>query len=310
MGLLNWYFLAPETLAREILKGSITYEKALRDYLATVLPKRDIILVLTVDNYQQHLSDLKKLLNLELVELGSMESTNERLIANLKAFDHRKEIKRAQRLDACLGYFEMKEQHVHYFLVQLFHTLRSELRVVLLLERDAAEHLTAEFGNIGVVLEKLRGLWDVEKALLDQMSSRNVGGDKEFIDQGSFKRSVVTIFASLVGGEHIIHVMDKKTRLLVRELMPRMRDYGAHKGDLVDFIEAVKAAVEDHIHDLVESGAELQHLHIDFDVVNRPDFIDVVRQKNAEHGNMLTEEQLQVFLLIFRNWYNLWGLKD
>lgn len=305
MGLLNWYFLDSETLTREVLKGGIDYERTMRKYIATVLPKRDIILVLTVDNYPQHLPDLKKLVELELVELGSMESTNERLIANLKALDHRKEIKRAQRLDACLGYFETKEQHVHYFLVQLFHTLRSELCVVLLLERDTAEHITAEFGNIGVVLEKLRGLWDVEKALLDQMSSRNASGDKEFIDQGSFKQSVVGIFMSLVRGEHIIHAMDKNMRSLVHQLEPRMRQSDAHRGDLVDFIEVVFTAIQDRIHELAASDEDPQHVNIHLDIVNRPDFLDaVVRPKNAEHGNLLSEEELKAFVLIFRNWYN------
>ncbi|GEM_PF-4650828 len=276
----------------------------LRDYVASALQKRNVILSLTPANYQQQLPILRRLLQNELVELGEMERTDAELVANLQAFHRDKAIKRAKRLDACLGYAEMKEEHVHYFLIQLYHTLRSEWAAVLLLEKGV--------GNIAEIIEKLKGLWSVEKALLDQMSKRDANGNGVFVDAGSFKGSVVDLFSKLVRGEHVIHSMDEHMRELVQQLMPQMREdpVAGTRGRLVDFIENIHQAVKDRINELVASGDELQHEHLDFDVVNRPDFIELVRAKNAEHSAGLDEDELRAFVLIYRNWFNKWGLNS
>jgi len=304
MGLLNRYFSLPEKLAQDIVSEGTKHIDILRDYVASALQKRDVILSLTLANYSQQLPVLRRLLQNELVELGDMERTDAELVANLHAFHRDKAIKRAHRLDACLGYAEMKEEHVHYFLVQLYHTLRSEWTAVLLLEKGV--------GNAVEVIEKLKGLGDVEKALLDQMSTRDAAGNRVFVDASSFKGSVVDLFSQLVRGEHVIHGMDRRMRDLVREIMPQMREDPAAgtRGKLADFIEIIHQALNDRIHELVTNGEELHHVHIDFDVVNRPDFIELVRVKNAEQKAGLSENQLLAFVLIYRNWFNKWGLND
>ena len=299
MGLLKRYFTSPETIAREILQEGKQHEQALRKYVDALPQKRDVIILLSIDNYAQQLPLLKRLIETELVELGDAETIEEQLLANLKDFRFEKEIERVGRLEACLGYVEMKEEHVHYFLVHLFHTLRLELGVVILLERSATRTPVGQ-EPVREHIQKLQDLWKVEKGLVDQMSSRDAGGNRVFVDASSFKQSVVDIFSKLVRGEHVIHAMNQNMRSLVKQLIPKMRDGGS----LAAFVGAIFAAIEDHIGELVASDQDLYHFNIYFDVVNRPDFIDIVRKKNMEHGSPLQEDELSAFVLIFRNWYN------
>ena len=49
----------------------------------------------------------------------------------------------------------------------------------------------------------------------------------------------------------------------------------------------------------------MHHYDIDFEYVNKPEFIDLVREKiKALRQKRVSEEMINVFVVIFREWYN------
>ena len=95
MGILNHLFGSKESIAKEIEADEEAIIKHLKHYLGTIPRKKEIIAKLKLDNkFQINLRELKKLLDLELVDISDEEKEESELISDLEAIGHSQKVKR------------------------------------------------------------------------------------------------------------------------------------------------------------------------------------------------------------------------
>ncbi|MDP2750099.1 MAG: hypothetical protein Q8O89_04675 [Nanoarchaeota archaeon] len=312
MGILNKLFGSSESVAKEIAIDKTLIEKHWKDYLATIPKKREILAQLQVHNFYGNLSRLKQLLTLELADIKNEEREDIEILSDLGTLEHSKKIMRVHRLERCLAYAETKHEYVYALLQQLFHVLNAEMR---LLESDISEK----------TILKLRSQFGIEHEIIKKIEKI---------------QTFHSLFAALAKGEHIVRTMDSKEKILLKKMQKTFEKGFAGEIDLtrknrfrqalaVTMINAkyklsktlsdgmtqeaidwwttlVFNSVEDKVHEAVAKGIiEGYHPDIDFQYVNNPNFIGLVREKAREAGNKrVSEQKINVFVHVFREWYN------
>src|SRR3989338_10138354 len=108
MGLLNHLFGSTESFAKEIEADEESIIKHWKHYLSTISKKNEIIEKLQLDNnFQTNLQELKKLLELELVDISGEEREESEIISDLEAIEHSQKVKRVHKLEQCLGFLKL-----------------------------------------------------------------------------------------------------------------------------------------------------------------------------------------------------------
>ncbi len=81
---------------------------------------------------------------------------------------------------------------------------------------------------------------------------------------------------------------------------------GSPIGGITDrWVVAVFNALEDKVHELVANGLLDQHYDLDFEFVNRPEFIDLVREMiQTLRAREVSEQMINAFVHLFREKYN------
>ena len=287
MGLLNHLFGSEESIAKEMKLDDDAITKSWDEYIKTISKKKGIIDGLKMDsNITNNLKALRKLLDIELVDIRGEEKKVEELAEDLVALEHSQRIRRVQRLEQCLAYAETKHEYVHSLLHQLYSTLKMQM------------HLTEKFledpeGSddfIPYIKSQFELEWTVMKKILNVQTFHSM-------------------FSALVKGEHIIKKMDSKEKNILKKMQDGMRKIFSNQiieGITYEWAMTVFEAIEDKVHEAVADGIfDGYHPDIDFEYVNRPEFIGLVREsiKNLK-GRDISEQMINVFVHLFREWYN------
>jgi len=297
MGLLNYFFGSTEANAKEITLDNDTILKIWKEYLETVPAKNAIIGKLHADkNLNSSLQELKKLLDLELTDISGEERDEAEILADLEKIEHEERIKKVKRLKQCVGYAKTKYEHVFGLLQHLHSILQAQMNLVAML---------------------LAGSEDAE-TLISHIKAQ-VELEQEVIKQVKGIKTFDALFSALAKGEHIIQQMTPREKLLYKRMKKLFISDVQITGITSDWAAAVYDAVENRI---LEITAEMtvpgiDNPDIDFEFVNRPEFIDLVRETiqrlrpEEARGTIkrvrqkgVSEETINAFVSLFRAWYN------
>lgn len=287
MGVLNHLFGSTETIAKEI---ELDEEEAIRNwkkYLKTISKKKEVIERLRVDrNFQSDLQVLKELLELELIDLSNEEKDESELIADLEKISHSQKIKRVRKLEQCLGYAETKYEHVYGLLRQLSSILQNQLHLVTALQEKSKD--------IKQLLSHLKVQLELELKVLKQIE-----GIKTFHN----------LFLALVKGEHIIRSMDSGEKRLLKKMqkgISKIFSEEIKEGVTYYWAMTVFNAIEDKVHEGVADGMlDGYHYDINFEFVNRPEFVALVIETiQLLRKRKVSEQMINAFVYLFREWYN------
>lgn len=286
MGLLNYFLSSTEKTAKEIKLDNDELLRIWKDYLETVPKKKAIIDALhaTDKNLNSNLQELKKLLDLELVDISGEERDEAEIIADLEKTGHEEKIKKVQRLKQCLGYAKTKYEHVFGLLQHLHSILQAQMHLV--------EKLLAGSQDPETLISHIKAQFELEQEVIKQIKKI------ETFD---------ALFSALVKGEHIIQQMTSREKLLYKRIKKLFTSDVPIKGITSDWAAAVYDAIEDKaresIADVLFPGAG--HVYSDFEFVNRPEFIDLVRETIQRlRQKEVSEEMINAFVSLFRAWYN------
>jgi hypothetical protein len=291
MGFLNRLFHDTESLSREIEYDDEEIIKHWNIYLRTIPGKKKIIESLAIGpDIGQNFERLNELLALELVDISDEDIEEKELILDLESLEHTKKIKRIQRLEYCLGYATTKFEYVHKLLHHLYLALRSQMHLVTKLKTKTK--------NPDTLLPHLKQQFELELEIVNQIKNTDVMETDTFHE----------LFLKLIRGEHKINMMDRRENKLLSIMQSdfeKVISEDLTEGKMFEWVSFVFNAIEDKIHELVAQDLLDQHPERDFEFVNRPEFIDLVKASSVQLiGRNVSEQRINAFVHLFREWYN------
>jgi len=304
MGVLDRLVGSTERIA---IDAEISDEKiiaAWKQYFETFSKKKIIIGRLKIEfNFQKDVQELRGLLLLGLVDVPNEEREESELISDLESIEHSKKIKRVHRLEHCLGYAETKYEYVYGLLRQLHSILKFQIHLV--------QKMIVGSNNPEKLISHLKSQLELELEIIKKI---------EKIE------TFHNLFLTLVKGEHIVKSMDSKEKKLLSRMQKGMDQIFSNNGQkfiTYEWTMAVFDAIEDKVHEGVANGMfPGYHSDIDFELVNRPEFVHLVREKiyalkgphqeiNIVTGKTfdtrqrkVSEQMINIFVHLFREWYN------
>lgn len=293
MNTLNRLFGSAESIAEAGRRDEQVIEKDIlkswKEYLVTVPEKERIVekLPSAFGERKSLLKELKELLTLKLADVFAAEKEEEDIVRNLHALEHDKKIKRVHRLEDCLRYYETEHEYIYELLKHLYSILKSEAGLV--------EKLTdnADLRKFRKLIRRLESDIAVEKTLIGKIDYMT-----------TFKE----IFPLLAKGEHLIHKMGQNERKLIRRMQKGFDDiFSGKKNDGITFVWAktVFDAIECLFYELEAKELVTNHPDINFEIVNRPEFVTLVKETAKKlRKKDISEQMVNVFVHAFREWYN------
>ncbi|MGV8162121.1 MAG: hypothetical protein ACP5N2_02165 [Candidatus Nanoarchaeia archaeon] len=287
MGLLNRLFDSQEYIAKEIEIDEESIIKQWKHYFDTIPRKKEIIEKLIFEgNIQNNVNELKKLLNLELTDISKEKKEELELIADLEALEHSQKIKRVHKLLQCLWYVETKFEYIYRLVQQLHSSLKSQMHLILQLQAGSKDAQR--------LISHIKLQFELEYELFNEIEKI-----EDFHN----------LFLALIKGEHIIKKMDEsETRLLkkMQKGVSKIFSDEITEGITYEWAMTVFDAIEDKVHEGVANGAFIgYHPDIDFEFVNRAEFVDLVRESILNlRKRKVSEQMIAVFVYLFREWYN------
>jgi len=287
MGLLNHLFGSTESIAKEIEADEEVIIKHWKQYLGTIFKKKDIIAKLHLDiDFQRNLQELKRLLELELVDISSEEKEESEIISDLESIEHSQKVRRVHKLEQCLGYAETKFEYVYRLLHQLHSILKSQIHIVITLQVGAKD--------VEKIISHLKSQLELELEILNKI---------EKIE------TFQSLFLALIKGEHIIRTMDAREKRLLKKMQTGISKIFSNEidsGITYEWAMAVFNAIEDKVHEGIANGMfPGYHPDIDFEFANRLEFVDLVRESiQSLRKRKVSDQMINVFVHLFREWYN------
>lgn len=220
------------------------------------------------------------------MDFSNEEREESELIADLETIKHSQKIKRVRKLEQCLGYAETKYEHVYGLLRQLSSILQNQLHLVTALKEKSKD--------IKKITSHLKLQSELELEVLKQI--------KEI-------KTFHNLFLALVNGEHIIRSMDSREKRLLKKMqkgISKIFSNEINEGITFEWTMAVFNAIEDKVHEGVANGMfEGYHPDIDFEFVNRPEFVALVMETiQILRKRNVSEQMITAFVHLFREWYN------
>ena len=278
MSLLNRLFSSPETLAQRAEEQEKDLRRIWSEYLQTIPEKERLIRQLALD--RNVVSRLQQLLTLELVDVKKEVQDEKDLKKNLLALTQDTRIKRVQRLQDCLGYAFSKHQYLFELLLRLYATLKAEATY-------ARKLSTAKQAKFRKLSQLLNLELQVEKVILTKISSIQTFHE---------------LFEALVTGEHIIQRLSAKEKRIARAMS---KGSITENGITEQWVNGVCAALEDKVSKVISTGKIIaMNPGLDFEFVNRPEFVGLARHIAIQLRGKISEEMLKAFVHTFRQWYN------
>ncbi len=294
MGLLNHLFRSAESIAKEIELDDKVILKAWKEYLKTIpLKKRAVLSLRDIPSSSfpargsplaRVLSELSGLLTLELTDISREERTEAELLSDLDLVEHSQKVKRVQRLEHCLAYAKTKYEYAYQLLHHLHLILQMQINLVKRLASSRARQK---------LISHLSSQLELELGIIAQIQKI-----KDFHN----------LFLALVKGEHIVHTMDVAEKKLLKKMGKEMNKIFSGEttnGITLQWVQVVFDAIEDKALEAVDAGRLEYHYDMNFEFVNRPEFVNLVRESRQKlSGRRVSEQMVTVFTHLFRKWYN------
>jgi hypothetical protein len=288
MGLLNRLFGSRESIAKEINEDNDAIIKHWKNYLDTVSVRKEIIKKLSLDTISQsNIDELRRLLDLELIDISNEEKEESELIADLDVIENSQKIKRVHKLEQCLDYAETKYEYVYELLSQLHPVLQSQIIILT--------QINLESKNIETMISNLKSQFELELEILVKI---------EKIE------SFHNLFLALINGEHVIKKMDSEEKLLLAKLKNGISKIFSNEltnGITYTWAINVFNAIQDVVmdHEAIIALGYYPHSDIDFEFVNSSKFVDLVKENIPDSRKKDVSDQIiNVFVHLFREWYN------
>ncbi len=286
MTLLNHLFGSSESTAKEIELDDENIIKIWTDYQKTFSEKEKLITGLLNDHPIERLELLKKTICAGLIDITAEEKIEEDLIKDLESIEHSKKIRRVKRLEECLGYAETKYEYLHELLKHLHDVLKSEAHLITNILKGSA--------NTDKMITHLVKQFEIEQEIV-----RRIGAFKTFHQ----------LFLDLIKGEHLIRKLDSHEKKLLEKMkkgMGQILSNDKKDGVTYEWTMTVYEDIEDTVHEAVAKGMfEGYHESIDFEFVNRNEFIELVKDCLTKvRARNVSEQMLNAFVHMFREWYN------
>ncbi len=273
---LTNYFAVAEGKAAKLEKENKKFYDLWQYYYLRLPLKSDIINGLNEDNLKHDLPLLIGFAETDLAQITHEEGIDEDIIKDIYAL---KKAKRINRLDDALNYPQTRFEYLHELLLELHEVLKAEFIILRKLP---------EIENTTNLISDLKTLAETENHIVTKI--------KSIPDFRYF-------FLNLIKGEHIIKEMNARERVLFRRLN-KIFTGESQEGVVKTWGYAVYDAIEETI-DAHEEFSVSYNPHVDFEFVNRPEFVDLVREKLAEvRKRPISEQTVNIFVRIFREWYN------
>jgi len=276
---LNILFNSEENTVNRVEKIDFQISEGILHYVSGFKEKKELI-----DNLQDTFGEkiniarrLKEIINGELID--SESDKKKEIISDIKSLEHSNKIRRVQKLEACLGYATTKYEHVYELSRHLFSTLITEIELIEQIPQSD--------------LRKFRKITDLLK--------KNFLVEEEIVQQISSIRTFHKLFLELSKGEQIIKKLDKSEKRLA-ELMNKDMPID---GITDRWVMAVFEGIEDKVYELVSNNQLDTHPNMHFEFVNRPEFVELVREKiTILRKRPVTDGMINAFVHLFRDKYN------
>jgi hypothetical protein len=289
MGIVEWLLGSEEAVAKEIEQTSESVAKHWKNYLETVNKKKEIVERLTHFNYQQEAAILRDILKVEISDIAAEEKDENVIISDLNAVEHSKKIKRVHKIEQCLCYIDRKYAYAYTLIEHIHSVLNSQMQIVTLLIKGTKK--------ADVLIIHLKSQSEIESELIQKIneSEKTVG---QFHD----------LLVALVKGEHIIKRLDSREKRLLKKLHKgALKVFAEEKSDGIFYEWAMEVlnGIEDQIHEAVVKQILPGHnKDIDFEYVNRPEFVDYSREVLQRLSKRkVPEERVNVLVHLFREWF-------
>lgn len=285
MGFFDRFFSSTGAIAREAEQSNLDLIKKWQQYTGTVAEKKNI-----ADNFPVDTLRLKELIKIGIGSTGSEERDEGRIIRDLRLISHDFKIKRVHRLQQALDYAETKYRYAHELIKQIYSALQIELQLANAIEKSQSRKLA----------KYLQGQIILESAILKKINEMN---------KREGPHTFTGLFLELVRGEATIKVMDEIAKRHFKK-MQKMFSNETPASITYQWVQRVLDSLEDKVHEAVADGIiRGYHPDMDFEFVNRPIFVDLVRdsiKKLKPRG--ASERMISIFVEDFRQGYNERGL--
>jgi hypothetical protein len=282
MGALNNLFKSTESIAKEIELDDETIRKQWDDYKNTITSKHNILNRLHYDKAMaSNLKELKRLLNLELIDIKGEEVSEQELIKDLDSMEHSEKMRRVRRLYDALCYTKTEYEYMYARLAHLYAALKNQMHIV--------DKLLGKPANPEELIAHLKKQAEIER---------------EIVNPNEPNESFHGLFVSLVKGEHVIQRLSAEEKELVKKMLNELK--GEKKGIIIKWVNTVEKQVEDIIRDhevLLKAGYN-PHPDIHFEFVNNPDFVELARKTGQKIKGNISQQELNAFVHLFREWFN------
>ena len=280
--MLHRLFASPETVLKDLEKNNEKILKEWEAYVNTLLEKNNII--------HQPIPDIAKLLELikeEIKDISLDEKSEEEVINDLESMGHRYRIRKIHRLEQTLFYSETKYKYIYELLKGLYHALRREMHIAVMLEKKE--------GDPKIMIEHLRKQIQVEMS---------IGGKIKNIYDEFGPKKFEGLFLEIVKQEHIIHELTEDEKKIIKRMEKVFNN--TIPGSVIDkWIGEIYGGLQDKLAQLHSAGLIDAHRNADFEFVNSSKFVDYVRDTlRSLKKREVSEDWIKSFVHLFREDFN------
>ena len=291
MGVLD-FIRSDDVLAENVQLDDKKIISIWNKYLRTFEEKGKLIFSIKEDDMSQSVIKLRVLLDIELIDISKSEDLEEDVIEDLRKLGHSENLKRIHKLQRCLGYAETTYEYVHALMKKLYS--------IIILEVRCADKEDFAIDDVN----ELKELYNLELEIINKTKTFSKTQRRETFQE---------VFVSLVAGERIIKRMNNTEKRLMRSMKRVMdkvlttnEDEQINEGIIFAWVADVVNAIDDEIGEGIANflfSGDNEDINLEF--VNKPQFVDLVREKRrALTQDRISEESINVFVHLFREWYN------
>ncbi len=282
MGLLNWYF-SDERKVKQALYDDEKIDSIWKGYFESFNHKNTIVQDLSTSDLRG-LVKLIPLLQHEIIELESNDAKQLEIVEDLKNVSLSDRSKRLRRIKQSLDYGMTQHEYAHELVIHLADCLQNELHIV--------GRLSQESKHADELISHLK----------DQITL-----EEEIIQKIKAVPNFHSLFVSLARDEHLFRKLDEKKGSLRKRMWARMS--GIFGGEITEgltyqWLDETYRNLDEAIHKAHENFTLESIDFADYEFVNRPEFVQLVRNSIMKiRGKMPSDKLILVFANHFREWF-------
>lgn len=290
MSVFGHFFADDATRAEELARDAPLLKNSLQRYFDSFREKDEQLDALQKGwDLHKIISLLKRALADEIAAIQSSERTTEEIVSDLDVTAHHQRLKELENLRLTLDNAATQERYAYKLMRQLYGILLDEAHILQALERD---------GKDATLIKGFTTLLEQEKKIV--LALRGIP-------------DLETLYKNLALGTRRKHELDEHEREASEEIYERMMDTrtlenckmeATAQHDISELTAWVFNNLDIVVMSAVAGGVLLQRDHMIFEYVNSDLFERFVLREAREDFPNLTNQELKIFIHIFRDLYN------